>query len=326
MCSSCSDGHMLKDGVCVDALCGDGGFANGFGMCFSSFVHKSQKRYLGLLALVGVAIIAGIASWWYVRRERRKTRQATKEFGKRLDERNVNDRLSALRLEKVFGFNRVTFGRGGDRSVRTTQEDGGKKNKLRELLLPSKRRSGDEEMEMKKSNFAPDKERDRYDSWRTSNFGKDNWVAPPPYVPSQGVPTPVDVKHTFNKRDSLDSIPTPSHQTFAPSSSTSSFTITRPATPPRKLQNPYLGSTIIHSMSTPSPPPHSRSLMPPPRPGMGRRESGNSFSSGSLWTPMTGMTSITKITADKERDVRRYSGRQDRQMDVERRPTDYDLL
>lgn len=322
MCSSCSDGYMLKGGVCVDALCGDGGFANGFGMCLSSFVHKSQKRYLGFLALIGVVIMAGIASWWYVRRERRKTRQATKEFGGRLDERNVNDRLAALRSEKVFGFNRVTFGRGGDRCARTTQEDGGKKDKLREILLPSKRRSGDEEMEMKRSNFAPDKERDRYDSWRKSNHGRDSWVAPPPYVPSQSIANPVDIKHSFNRRDSLDSIPTPSHQTFALSSSTSSSMTTRPATPPRKQQNSYLGSTIIYSMSTPSPPPHSRSLMPPPRPGMGRRDSENSFSSGSLLTPMAGIMGTTDITVDKERDLRRYSGTQDGQMDVERRLMD----
>ncbi|OWZ60805.1 hypothetical protein AYX15_06940 [Cryptococcus neoformans] len=322
MCSSCSDGYMLKGGICVDALCGDGGFADGLGMCLSSFVHKSQKRYLGFLALIGVVIIAGIASWWYVRRERKKTRQATKEFGGRLDERNVNDRLAALRLEKVFGFNRVTSGRGGDRSARTTQEDGGKKNKLRDILLPSKRKSGDEEMEMKRSNFAPDKERDRYDSWRKSNLGRDSWIAPPPYVPSQSILDPVDIKHSFNRRDSLDSIPTPSHQTFALSSSTSSSMTTRPATPPRKQQNSYLSSKIVYSMSTPSPPPHSRSLMPPPRPGMGRRDSENSFSSGSLLTPMAGMMGTTNITVDKERDLRRYSGTQDGHMDVERRLMD----
>lgn len=322
MCSSCSDGYMLKGGICVDALCGDGGFADGLGMCLSSFVHKSQKRYLGFLALIGVVIISGIASWWYVRRERKKTRQATKEFGGRLDERNVSDRLGALRLEKVFGFNRVTSGRGGDRSARTTQEDGGKKNKLRDILLPSKRKSGDEEMEMKRSNFAPDKERDRYDSWRKSNLGRDSWIAPPPYVPSQSILDPVDIKHSFNRRDSLDSIPTPSHQTFALSSSTSSSMTTRPATPPRKQQNSYLGSKIVYSMSTPSPPPHSRSLMPPPRPGMGRRDSENSFSSGPLLTPMAGMMGTTNITVDKERDLRRYSGTQDGHMDVERRLVD----
>lgn len=280
MCSSCSDGYMLKNGVCVNALCGDGGFANGFGMCLSSFVHKSQKRHLGFLALIGVAMVAGIVFWLHVRRERRKIRQATKEFGERLDKRNVNDRLAALRLEEVFGLNRVTLGRGGDRSTQTTREDGSKKNKLRELLFPSKRRSGDEEMEMKKSNFAPDKERDRYDGWGPSNLGRDSWIAPPPYIASQGIPTPVDVKHSFNRRDSLDSIPTPCRQTFALPSSTYSLTTAEPATPSCKQQGSYLGSTIIHSMSTTSPLPHSRSLMPPPRRGTGSRESGNSFRVG----------------------------------------------
>ncbi|KAE8539232.1 hypothetical protein D1P53_004330 [Cryptococcus gattii VGV] len=320
MCSSCSDGYMLKNGVCVDALCGDGGFANGFGMCLSSFVHKSQKRYLGFLALIGVAMIVGIVFWLHVRRERRKTRQATKEFGERLDKRNVNDRLAALRLEKVFGFNRVTFGRGGDRSTQTTREDGDKKNKLRKFLFPSKRRSGDEEMEMKKSNFAPDKERHLYDGWRTSDLGRDSWIAPPPYIASQGIPTPIDVKHSFNRRDSLDSIPTPCRQTFALPSSTYSLTTAGPATPSCKQQNSYLGSTIIHSMSTTSPLPHSCSLMPPPRRGTGRRESGNSFSGGSL--PITGLTHTTNVMAEKERDVRRYSGEHDGQMDVERRLID----
>ncbi|KIR26395.1 hypothetical protein I307_04397 [Cryptococcus deuterogattii 99/473] len=201
MCSSCSDGYMLKNGVCVNALCGDGGFANGFGMCLSSFVHKSQKRHLGFLALIGVAMVAGIVFWLHVRRERRKIRQATKEFGERLDKRNVNDRLAALRLEEVFGLNRVTLGRGGDRSTQTTREDGSKKNKLRELLFPSKRRSGDEEMEMKKSNFAPDKERDRYDGWGTSNLGRDSWIAPPPYIASQARFLPRFYNHPFHVND-----------------------------------------------------------------------------------------------------------------------------
>lgn len=321
MCSSCSDGYMLKNGVCVDALCGDGGFANGFGMCLSSFVHKSQKRYLGFLALIGVAMIVGIVFWLHVWRERRKTRQATKEFGERLDKRNVNDRLAALRLEKVFGFNRVSLGRGGDRSTQTTREDVDKKNKLREFLFSSKRRSGDEEMEMKKSNFAPDKERHRYDGWRTSNLGRDSWIAPPPYIASQSIPTPVDVKRSFNRRDSLDSIPTPCRQTFALPSSTYSLTTAGPATPSCKQQNFYLGSTIIHSMSKTSPLPHSCSLMPPRR-GTGSCESGNSFSSGSLSRPITGLTHMTNIMAKKERDVRRYSEQHDGQMDVERRLID----
>lgn len=320
MCSSCSDGYMLKNGVCVDALCGDGGFANEFGMCLSSFVHKSQKRYLGFLALVGGAMIVGIVFWLHVRRERRKTRQATKGFGERLDKRNVNDRPAALRLEKVFGFNRVAFGRGGDRSTQTTREDGDKKNKLREFLFPSKRRSGDEEMEMKKSNFAPDKERHLYDGWRTSDLGRDSWIAPPPYIAFQGIPTPVDVKHSFNRRDSLDSIPTPCRQTFALPSSIYSLTTAGPAMPSYRQQNSYLGSTTIHSMSTTSPLPHSCSLMPPPRGGTGRRESGNSFSGRSL--PIAGLTRTTNVMAEKERDVRRYSGKHDGQVDVERRLID----
>ncbi|XAO27384.1 hypothetical protein I312_106238 [Cryptococcus bacillisporus CA1280] len=321
MCSSCSDGYMLKNGVCVDALCGDGGFANGFGMCLSSFVHKSQKGYLAFLVLIGVAMIVGIVFWLHVRRERRKTRQATKEFGERLDKRNVNDRLAALRLEKVFGFNRVTFGGGGDRSTQTTREDRDKRNKLRQFLFPSKRRSGDEEMEMKKSNFAPDKERHLYDGRRTSNLGRDGWIAPPPYIASQGIPTPIDVKHSFNRRDSLDSIPTPCRQTFALPSSTYSLTTAGPATPSCKQQNSYLGSTIIHSMSTTSPLPRLCSLMSPRR-GTGRRESGNSFSGGSLSTPIAGLTHMTNVMAEKERDVRRYSGQHDGQMDVERRLID----
>lgn len=55
---------------------------------------------------------------------------------------------------------------------------------------------------------------------------------------------------------------------------------------------------------------------------MGRRDSENSFSSGSLLTPMAGMMGTTNITADKGRDLRRYNGMQDGQMDVERRLMD----
>ncbi|TYJ59030.1 hypothetical protein B9479_000019 [Cryptococcus floricola] len=280
MCSTCPDGSMLKSGECVSVTCNSGGFASGFGICLSDFLSTNTEKYLFFIFLAIPVVAIALAGWWYVRRERRKTREATKEFGDKLDESQVHRRLAALRLEKVFGFDRVSVGRGGDRSSIRQVPDTKQKSRLRELLLPSKKRQSDVEMasmDKKSGNFAPDRDR-RYDSWGVPilHTPKErdswSWAAPPPYAPSAGMPSPVDAKEqpekVKDKRDSLDSIPTPTLQRF-PSA---------PRTPLRKSSG--LGSTVIHSMSSPSPEiQRERGLMPPPRPGMSRQGSENSLSS-----------------------------------------------
>ncbi|WVQ74411.1 hypothetical protein IAR50_004012 [Cryptococcus sp. DSM 104548] len=285
MCSTCPGGSMLKSGECVAVTCNSGGFASGFGICLSDFLTNNTEKYLYLIFLVVPVVGIALAGWWYVRRERRKTRQATKEFGDKLDDSQVNQRLAALRLEKVFGLDRVYFGRGGDRSSivsRQAPPNAKQKTRLCELLLPSKRRQQHDvemaNMDKKSGNFAPDRDR-RYDSWGVPilHTPKErdswSWAAPPPYVPAAGMPSPADVaqqpEKVKEKRDSLDSIPTPTLQQGLHASSAFA-----PRTPIRKTLG--LGSTVIHSMSSPSPEiPKERGLMPPPRPGMSRRGSEN---------------------------------------------------
>ncbi|OCF38638.1 hypothetical protein I317_07586 [Kwoniella heveanensis CBS 569] len=199
--------------------------------------------FLSILIAIG-ALFAGFR--WHVLRERKKTRKATKEFGDRLDDRDVHERLRILRLEKVLGLERIRTGaptplsshasrNGGGNGHRGGADrfDEGKKNRFRDLLLPSRRRQGgaatDVEMSLRgsktdQSNFAPDRERQRESAFA---YG----IPPPPYVPSASSdsdttsPWPLadrkassfrehidEVNQSsggFARRDSLDSIPTP---------------------------------------------------------------------------------------------------------------------
>ncbi|WWC61905.1 uncharacterized protein I303_104491 [Kwoniella dejecticola CBS 10117] len=271
-CTSCSDGYKLSKGECVASACGDGGFASGLGICLSSLVTRSKKGYFGFFALAVLIVGAGVGAFYlYVRRERRKTREATKVFGDKLDDRAVQDNLRKLRLERVLGLERILISDTTDRG-RGYEE---KKNKrFRELLLPSRRRRTDVEndIEMKSTNFAPDRT-DR----STYGYG----APPPPYAPSDLSPSPQDTKHPRNhnqnknqtpltaRRDSLDSIPTPVLPTFNSSPIQRSFP-DRPKS--ERKQSNGQSSTTIHSMSSPVSPEYaSTSLMPPLRPGMSRQ-------------------------------------------------------
>ncbi|WVF71186.1 hypothetical protein IAT40_005986 [Kwoniella sp. CBS 6097] len=198
--------------------------------------------FLSVLLLLGI-LVAGFR--WYILRERRKTREATKEFGDRMDDRDVSERLRILRLERVLGLERIRTGVPNPSSSYTPRANGGetdkfeegKKKRFRDLLLPSRRRQGsscgggaDVEMDLRKhqpgkidrSNFAPDRDRER-------TFGYGYGIPPPPYVPSTpsgsdaaSSPWPLADKKGYSMpiphagtgtgtggRDSLDSIPTP---------------------------------------------------------------------------------------------------------------------
>ncbi|WVW84198.1 hypothetical protein I302_106228 [Kwoniella bestiolae CBS 10118] len=255
-CTSCSDGYILQKGECVASNCGEGGYANGLGVCLSALVDKSSgSRFFWLFFLVLLLLGGGAGGfWWYVRRERMKTRQATKEFGDRLDDRAVQDNLRVLRLERVLGFQRVLT---SDQASASASAKGRgyeeKRNKrFRELLLPSKRRRTDveQDIELKSTNFANDR--------MTYGYG----VPPPPYVPYGSTPSPSPQDHKYTKRDSLDSIPTPVLPSFV-----SPIKATFPARP--DIQRKETGTTV-HSMSSPVSPEYHTGLMPPPRPGMSR--------------------------------------------------------
>ncbi|WVQ79606.1 hypothetical protein IAT38_001706 [Cryptococcus sp. DSM 104549] len=334
-CSACRDGYSLKSGVCVALSCSkSGGVAPTLGICLSSLVDTSKKAYLWLLALIGVAALVALGGWWYVRKQRRATREGTQEFKDRLDERGVQERLRVLRLEKVFGLERVSTGRGGDRSTAApsgeNEFDDGKKRRFRELLLPSRRKhSSSAGLELKDaSNFAPDRAaRGGGDGWV-----RESWVAPPPYVPSSagGSPREVDSKavypllplpatapvkhprtHANGSRDSLDSIPTPTLAGFSFSS--------RPA-PQRKSTSSSLGgSTVVLSMGSPTSPeakPRAGGLMPPPRPGMARRGSGDSDAGSGVGAGVV----VNAEMMGRERETIRLNARDEGgEMDVERR-------
>jgi hypothetical protein len=68
-----------------------------------------------------------------VRKERRKTRKESNDFAVGLGERGTRERMDILRLESVLGIDRIRS------SVPPTRGQGDKA-RLRELLLPSKRR------------------------------------------------------------------------------------------------------------------------------------------------------------------------------------------
>ncbi|WRT66635.1 uncharacterized protein IL334_003594 [Kwoniella shivajii] len=282
-CTSCQDGYILREGQCTSSVdsCGKGGFANGYGNCLSDFIKKTNhKKYYSLFAVI-VLILGGggIGFWLYVRRERKKTRQATRDFGDKLDDHTVQERLRTLRLERVLGLERVhTYSPNAAPASSRTQSGLGdgyeekRSKRFKELLLPSRRKKRDDsemEMEMKSTNFAPDFDKMSYRSSQP----------PPPYIPSEFEHTSSgDLKNAPSysssdsrshpgsvsnpdRRDSLDSIPTPTLPSFVYSSKTSLKPVTKP--------NDTRSGTKVLSMSSPiSPQTQMTSLMPPPRPGM----------------------------------------------------------
>ena len=104
-CTSCPDGAALQGGQCVTASCNSGGFASGAGVCLSSFVEGDDGSLWGLFGLPAGLAVLGAVGWW-IWRERRRTREATRAFARDHALVSVKDGLLALRLQKVFGFRR----------------------------------------------------------------------------------------------------------------------------------------------------------------------------------------------------------------------------
>lgn len=103
-CTTCYDNFLLVQGQCQPANC-TGPFASGLGVCLSALVTTQSKgsqakstRYLPLLLLLALPI--GLAVVWYIRREHRKTRDATAEFGRQLDEVDIDRRVERLAREE----------------------------------------------------------------------------------------------------------------------------------------------------------------------------------------------------------------------------------
>lgn len=115
-CTTCPDNHVLVGGKCQPANC-TGPFATSLGTCLSSVVDlkfrepptpmlsaengsqskpNDAKKYYPLASLAIIPIVILILAFLYVRRERRKTRDATAEFGRQLDEVEINKCIQRL--------------------------------------------------------------------------------------------------------------------------------------------------------------------------------------------------------------------------------------
>jgi hypothetical protein len=126
--------------------CGAAGFAHGYGLCVNALLDKGDRRYLGFLVLPLLALI-GAGLCWYIRKERRRTREASARFRDGMDEVEVQKRVGRFRLERLMGMERARM--TGDAEVLAGGEKAQERKRLRELLLPSKRRKskGDKEAE-----------------------------------------------------------------------------------------------------------------------------------------------------------------------------------
>jgi len=172
-CTSCPDDYLLNAGLCVTATCGKGGFASGLGVCLPSLVAKSITKWTAFAALPVLVAIIGIGAWWYIHRERRKTKQATRDFAEVLDGRGLRHQLLITRLERVLGISRVTA-----TGLSAGQRTEGDRKRLRNLLLPSRRRRETIPLDERKIDKSANERRDLH------------WVAPPPpYAPSTNVST-----------------------------------------------------------------------------------------------------------------------------------------
>ena len=156
-------------------ICGPAGFAHGYGLCVNALLDKADKRYLGFLVLP-ILLLLGLGAWWYIRRERRTTREASEKFRNGMDEVDVRKRVGKYRLERFLGMERARLA-GDAEALGEGDGQGGKKGKkrLRELLLPSKRRAA-----AVKVGDAKEAEAMEMTQARGSMLN----VPPPPYAPS----------------------------------------------------------------------------------------------------------------------------------------------
>ncbi|EIW65892.1 hypothetical protein TREMEDRAFT_65977 [Tremella mesenterica DSM 1558] len=209
-CTSCVDGFMLERGTCVRAGCNSGGFANGLGICLSTLLTSEDESLWGLFGLPAGLAVVGLVVWWVIR-ERRRTREATKEFGRGMGVHHVKDALMALRLERVFGFRRFPSPEdvtpAFDHTTRNTpQWDWEAAWEAREMGLNSnksnrtdssvrgERRDGERSRRWKdlfhlRKHNTPQRAMTKMDLERNSDDQRESWfVPPPPYHPPSSHP------------------------------------------------------------------------------------------------------------------------------------------
>ncbi|RSH86765.1 uncharacterized protein EHS24_005037 [Apiotrichum porosum] len=118
-----------------------GFFATHLGICLSSLVDKPKNTNLAYLALLSllVAVII-LAAVWYIRRERAKTRAATRQFAAHLDEQAVGRRMDAFPtsfFDRVFGGGHMDPDHANDGGSEFAR-DARAKHRLRNLIIPSR--------------------------------------------------------------------------------------------------------------------------------------------------------------------------------------------
>lgn len=138
---------------------------------------STSKSWIAAFVIPVFLLLAGLG-WWYVRRERRRTRAATKAFGDAMDEHDVRQRMLRLRLERVFGLDRIRDFHSPGEPEQADESKERERKRLRELLLPSYRRRREARDNIELSSKA--READLEQHARHSHW----FAPPPPYAPS----------------------------------------------------------------------------------------------------------------------------------------------
>jgi hypothetical protein len=104
-CLSCTTGSIMKGGMCESATCAVDGWVDSLGVCFTSIVYdgkvgKDATWWPYILALCLFGLVAGLVGFWWIRRERKRTRERTEEFGFALDEAQVGKNVKFLGLNR----------------------------------------------------------------------------------------------------------------------------------------------------------------------------------------------------------------------------------
>lgn len=284
-CSTCPSGFVLQGGQCIAQSCKHGEVI-GLGVCLENLVGaKAQSKYLGLIALLALLLLVGLGGWWYVRRQRRQTRKATREFAETIDDKDVRDRMMVLRLESLLGLDRGKPDTPAPRLLEEGEKKEKERKRLRELLLVSRRK----------------RERD-------TQGGSGNGIA-------EGIPmidrASDDPEYTGSEKakgheDSRESHwfapPPPYASSAGPSSSTSSLPYGKSATFGEEVKWVPVRQSLIIDCSEPSPGP-PRTERPGPKPP--RRSSGNTVSAIPQRQVPLGQGESDGLEVDRRRSLKR---------------------
>ena len=108
-CLSCSSSdHLPLFGLCVSSNC-TSSFVPYLQICLADLLTPASTRStfpvwaIVLILLILLALFI-LGAWWYIRREREKTRQATLRFAHGLDEVKVQRKVWEVGVENVLGL------------------------------------------------------------------------------------------------------------------------------------------------------------------------------------------------------------------------------